>query len=172
METKHIEMNPVRRVVCGAQEMLDSEAVTTIVRLGQSGWGAKRIARTLGIARNTVRRYLAAGGPVAYRQPQRSSVLDGHAAWLRERFLQHRGNCDVVRQQLSRELGIETSLRTVERACRGFRQELEAARRATIRFETAPGEQMQIDFGQVRVMIGGEPVRVSWPAPDGVLLLR
>ena len=160
METKHIEMNPVRRVVCGAQEMLDSEAVTTIVRLGQSGWGAKRIARTLGIARNTVRRYLAAGGPVAYRQPQRSSVLDGHAAWLRERFLQHRGNCDVVRQQLSRELGIETSLRTVERACRGFRQELEAARRATIRFETAPGEQMQIDFGQVRVMIGGEPVRV------------
>ena len=96
METKHIEMNPVRRVVCGAQEMLDSEAVTTIVRLGQSGWGAKRIARTLGIARNTVRRYLAAGGPVAYRQPQRSSVLDGHAAWLRERFLQHRGNCDVV----------------------------------------------------------------------------
>ena len=42
----------------------------------------------------------------------------------------------------------------------GFRQELEASRRATIRFETAPGEQMQIDFGQTRVLIGGEPVRV------------
>ena len=61
METKHIEVNPVRRVVCGVQEMLEPEAVTTIVRLGQSGWGAKRIARTLGIARNTVRRYLNAG---------------------------------------------------------------------------------------------------------------
>lgn len=120
--------------------MLEPEAVTTIVRLGQSGWGAKRIARTLGIARNTVRRYLNAGGPVPYRQPQRDSVLGGHEAWLRERFLQHRGNCDVVRQQLSKELGIDTSLRTVERACRGFRQELEASRRATIRFETAPGE--------------------------------
>ena len=140
--------------------MLEPEAVTTIVRLGQSGWGAKRIARTLGIARNTVRRYLNAGGPVPYRQPQRDSVLGGHEAWLRERFLQHRGNCDVVRQQLSKELGIDTSLRTVERACRGFRQELEASRRATIRFETAPGEQMQIDFGQTRVLIGGEPVRV------------
>ena len=34
MEMKHIEVNPVRRVVCGAQEMSDSEAVTTIVRLG------------------------------------------------------------------------------------------------------------------------------------------
>jgi hypothetical protein len=140
--------------------MLEPEAVTTIVRLGQSGWGAKRIARTLGIARNTVRRYLNAGGPVPYRQPQRTSVLGGHEAWLRKRFLQHRGNCDVVRQQLSKELGIETSLRTVERACRGFRQELEASRRATIRFETAPGEQMQIDFGQTRVLIGGESVRV------------
>ncbi len=140
--------------------MLEPEAVTTIVRLGQSGWGAKRIARTLGIARNTVRRYLNAGGPVPYRQPQRDSVLGGHEGWLRERFLQHRGNCDVVRQQLSKELGIDTSLRTVERACRGFRQELEASRRATIRFETAPGEQMQIDFGQTWVLIGGEPVRV------------
>ena len=60
-------MNPVRRLVCGVQEMLEPEAITTIVRLGQSGWGAKRIARTLGIARNTVRRYLSAGGPVPYR---------------------------------------------------------------------------------------------------------
>ena len=92
METKHIEVNPVRRLVCGVREMLEPEAVTTIVRLGQSGWGAKRIARTLGIARNTVRRYLNAGGPVPYRQPQRASILDGHEAWLRERFLQHRGN--------------------------------------------------------------------------------
>jgi hypothetical protein len=58
--------------------MLESESITTIIRLGQSGWGAKRIARTLGIARNTVRRYLNAGGPVAYRQPQRASVLGGH----------------------------------------------------------------------------------------------
>lgn len=29
-----------------------------------------------------------------------------------------------------------------------------------MRFETAPGEQMQIDFGQVRIAIGDETVRV------------
>ena len=79
--------------------MLEPEAVTTIVRLGQSGWGAKRIARTLGIARNTVRRYLNAGGPVPYRQPQRTSVLGGHEAWLRERFLQHRGDSYRLRDK-------------------------------------------------------------------------
>lgn len=56
-------------MIGGVQEMLEPEAVTTIVRLGQSGRGAKRIAGTLGIA-HTVRRYLNVGGPVAYRQPQ------------------------------------------------------------------------------------------------------
>ena len=55
LKTKRIEVNPVRRLVCGVREMLEPEAVTTIVRLGQSGWGEKRIARPLGIARNTVR---------------------------------------------------------------------------------------------------------------------
>ena len=160
MEAKAVGINPVPGVMSGVQEMLEPEAVTTIVRLGQLGWGTKRIAKALGIARNTVRRYLAAGGPMPYRRPQRRGVLDGLDAWLRERFLQHRGNCDVVRQQLSKEWGIDTSLRTVERACRRFRQELEASRRATMRFETAPGEQMQIDFGQTRVLIGGESVRV------------
>ena len=36
--------------------MLDFEAVTTIVCLGPSGWGARRIAWMPGIARNTVGR--------------------------------------------------------------------------------------------------------------------
>jgi len=140
--------------------MLEPETVRTIIRLNQLGWGTKRIARELGIARNTVRRYLDAGGPLPYRTPQRASILHGHEAWLRERFLQHRGNCDVVRQQLEKELGIVIGLRTVQRACKPFRQELEAQRRATVRFETAPGEQMQIDFGQCRVRIEGESERV------------
>src|SRR3712207_8138969 len=31
---------------------------------------------------------------------------------------------------------------------------------ATLRFETAPGEQLQIDFGELRVPIGDEMARV------------
>ena len=31
---------------------------------------------------------------------------------------------------------------------------------ATIRFETPPGHQLQIDFGEVRVVVGSETVRV------------
>lgn len=59
---------------CGVQQTLEPEAVTTIVRLGQSGWGAKRIARTLGIVRNTVRRYLVAGSPPDRRIASRAAA--------------------------------------------------------------------------------------------------
>jgi hypothetical protein len=41
-----------------------------------------------------------------------------------------------------------------------LRCELEAEARATIRFEMPPGQQLQIDFGERRTLIGGENVRV------------
>lgn len=52
------------------------------------------------------------------------------------------------------------SLRAVERAVRPFRQQLAAEARATVRFETPPGRQLQIDFGETAVLIGAEKVRV------------
>jgi transposase len=65
----------------------------------------------------------------------------------------------VIRQELCAEKGIMVSLRTVERAVQRYRQELAAEARATVRFETAPGKQMQIDFGERLVEIGGSKVR-------------
>ena len=67
-----------------------------------------------------------------------------------ERFRRHRGNADVVRQELAAELGIAVSLRTVERAVAHLRRELAAEALATVRFETPPGRQLQIDFGERR----------------------
>jgi hypothetical protein len=51
---------------------------------------------------------------------------------LAERFRRHRGNADVVRQDLEREDGIDISLRTVERAVATLRQGLRARARATV----------------------------------------
>ena len=126
--------------------MLEPEDVSAMLRLNELGWGAKRIARELGVSRNTVKDYIAAGGWTPYRQPARKKVLDGLEGWLRERLRRHRGNADVIRQELASEKGIIASLRTVERAVEPYRQELEAEARATVRFETAPGKQMQIDL--------------------------
>jgi transposase len=134
--------------------------VEAMQRLAAAGWGRRRIARELGCSPETVRKYLRQGGWQPYGKPCRSSVLDGHREWLRERFLAHRGNADVVRQELEREKGIRVHLRTVERAVEPWRQELRNAALATVRFETPPGQQLQADFGQCVVRIGGERVRV------------
>ena len=63
------------------------------------------------------------------------------------KFRQHRGNADGIRQELQKKQGLMVSLRTVERAVQPWRQQLDAEARATVRFETAPGQQLQIDFG-------------------------
>src|SRR3954467_14141633 len=85
----------------------------------------------------------------------------GCGAWLAERFRRHRGDAAGVRQELASELGIVVSLRTVERAVAHLRRELAAEALATVRFETPPGRQLQIDFGQRRIAIEGEdPGRV------------
>ena len=87
-----------------------------------------------------------------------STMLAGQAAWLSERLRRHRDNADVVRQELASELGIVVSLRTVERSISHLRRELAAEALATVRFETPPGRQLQIDFGQSRIAIeGGNP---------------
>ena len=66
-----------------------------------------------------------------------------------------------MRQDLANEKDIHVSLRTVERAVAPLRRDLVTAARASVRFETQPGEQMQIDFGERRIEIGGVPTRVS-----------
>ena len=48
-----------------------------------------------------------------------------------------------MRQDLLRELSIDVSLRTVERAVAPFRRLLTAEAKATVRFETPPGRQLQ-----------------------------
>lgn len=90
----------------------------------------------------------------------RAGVLEPHRAWLADRLQRHRGNADVVRQDLQRELGIEVSLRTVQRAVEPLRRELRAEALATVRYETAPGQQIQIDFGSTAARIGDEVQRV------------
>jgi transposase len=140
--------------------MLEPEAVAIMLRLKELGWGTKRIARELQANRGTVKRYLAAGGWRPFKSPERKKHLDGLEDWLKERFRRHRGNADVIRQELGAEKGLRVSLRTVERAVAPFRRELEAEARATVRFETAPGRQLQIDFGERLVAIGGVKVKV------------
>jgi len=140
--------------------MLAPQEVQKMMALSALGWGSKRIGKALGCSRNTVREYLRRGGWRPMDVQGRAGALEPHREWLAERLRRHRGNADVVRQDLQRELGIEVSLRTVERAVAPLRRELRAEALATIRYETAPGQQLQIDFGSTAVVVGEEAQRV------------
>ncbi len=157
MSSQKDKMAPRRTEV----PMLVPETVRQIEQLRMLGWGAKAIASELGIDRKTARRYLRGGeaakvqvrhGARALDESQRrmaQELLDGPAA----------GNAVVVRRLLA-ERDVQVSLRTLQRTLMPHRRAKAAAKLATVRFETAPGHQMQIDFGEKLVPIASEMVRV------------
>ena len=145
----------------GEVPMVEYEVVRQVRELANAGLGAKRIARELGIARNTVRRYVR-GGEAAEKQVRLNARCLDEAAHKRAVALWDgpaEGNAAVVRAMLAAE-GVTVSLRTVERAVTERRREVRASAVATVRFETGPGKQMQIDFGEKWVRIAGQPVKV------------
>jgi transposase len=141
--------------------MLESEAVAKIRGLQAAGWGSKRIARELGMRRNTVRRYLRGGeGAQVQVRPGGRRLGEQDARKARDLFTgQAAGNAVVVRELLGAS-GVRASMSTVQRAVRVERQRLRAEAMATVRYETGPGEQTQADFGEKWVSIAGELVKV------------
>ena len=146
----------------GSDVMKTPAEVGAIKKLHELGWGTKRIARELGISKNTVRKYLALDGIIEYQAPERPSLLNEHQEWIEEEYRRHRGNAEVVRQELERQKGVSVSLRTIERAVEGQRKLIAAEAKATLRFETAPGVQAQADFGSRAVQIGGQEIQAHF----------
>jgi len=108
----------------------------------------RQIARKLGISRNTVKKYIENQGyPECDRsKPNRKSLLDRFqgnlAAWLEE-DMEYRATW--IYDKL-RPMGFAGSYEIVKRAV----HDIKAARQriAYMRFETEPGYQSQVDFGE------------------------
>jgi transposase len=142
-------------------EMVDPEIVVHLRALSRMGWGSKRIARELGIARNSVRRYLRDGAAAETQTRPRAWTLD-EAARLKavELFDSAAEGNAVVVQRLLRADEVSVPLRTLQRVLSPHRRAQRAAELATVRFETAPGHQMQIDFGEKWVWIAEQRTKV------------
>jgi transposase len=141
--------------------VIDGDIVTAIRDLASRGVGSKAIAKQLGVARNTVRRYrretVTAG---VQGRPAARKLSDADRETARELYVgMAAGNAVVVRRLLA-ERGVAVSERTLQRAVADLRHAARVATLATVRVETPPGEQLQIDFGQKRVLIAGVLVRV------------
>jgi transposase len=140
--------------------VIEGELVTAIRELADRGWGSKAIARELSVARNTVRRYTRGATAGVQRRPAARRLSDQQRQEAQALFQGTAEGNAVVVQQLLTTQGCPASLRTVQRAVAPVRQAQRAADVATVRVETAPGAQMQIDFGEKRVTIGAVAVTV------------
>src|SRR5437870_10458315 len=141
--------------------VVEGELVLAIRALADCGVGSKAIARAVGVARNTVRRYLRQSiESTGQVRPTSRRLTDDRRVEARTRYEGPGGGNAVVVQRLLAERGLTVSVRTIERAVADIRRERRVAQLATVRVETAPGDQLQIDFGQKRVRIAAVPVRI------------
>ncbi len=150
----------------------------------QKGHNVSQIARAVGQSRDTVRKYLrlavqagltvggddaeraravaavratlASAGPAdaAVAQQRLEPYAEQVRTWLTEPDMKMK---QVWR--LLRERGVGVSYPSVRRFVR--RRLAPATPRVTVRLETPPGRQAQVDFGRVRVRLGGE-LRSLW----------
>lgn len=137
--------------------MLKEAQVQEVLARLTRGEAVVGIARTMGVDPKTVRAWRQRGLWRSRAPRPRRSMLDRFAAWLTARAPEVEYNCVVLLREL-RAQGYPGGLNQVHRFVRPLRVAARRAELATIRFETAPGQQAQVDFGQRRVWIGEQAV--------------
>ena len=128
--------------------MIRSRTVNTIHELAAQGTSIHEIARQVGLARNTVRKYIR-GAAVPAPRPARSMKLDPFKAQIRQWVHDdHLLNCVTMLERL-RPLGYTGGVSQLKAFVHPLRP-AKAGRHPIRRYETAPGEQLQFDWGEFR----------------------
>lgn len=139
--------------------MLKQEDFLMIRHKAQQGAYLKDIAAELGIHPRTVRRALQRGGAPSRRRPgARRSKLDPFKSQVDALLAQGVWNAQVIFTELRRS-GYEGGYSILCDYIRPKRS-LQPSK-ATVRFETRPGHQLQHDWGELMVELDGQPTRVN-----------
>jgi transposase len=140
--------------------MLGGGQVKQILELHGQGKSAREIAAQLGLARNTVLKYLHDPGiPKPKPRPKRGSKLDPYVPYLKERLADGVENGIVLLREL-RTQGYTGGYTILKDYLHPFRSARPA--HATMRYETDPGEQAQVDFGFFRYELPTGGTRSLW----------
>jgi len=139
--------------------MLRKEDFMVIQALAQRGLYQCDIAKQVGVHPRTVRRALVRGRAPAPRPRQRGSRLDPYRADIDRLCAEGVWNAVVIFRELQAKgyTGQLSILRDYIRPKRVGR-----APRATVRFETAPGRQLQSDWAEQRTQIAGQETVVHF----------
>ena len=111
----------------------------------EQGMSISEIARRTGVCRKTVRKYIAMEKPAKYSREGRQSVIAPYTDYVRGRIDKHNLSAVRIYEEI-REKGYPGSYTTVKRLCRVIRKNRRI--QAVYRYETDPGKQSQVDFGE------------------------
>ncbi len=148
----------------GCSCMLDSTLQGQIQDLFEQGQSIRHIAKRLGISRQSVRKYK--DGTVTPKTELRDcfrNYLKSNAETIKSLFLQMNGHCVPLLRKIEETYKGKANLRSLQTFCKQFRKEQKKLRETTpFRYETQPGDHLQIDFGETDVMISGKKIRVHF----------
>lgn len=130
-----------------------------IKALAKRGVYHKDIATELGVHPKTVSRALKRGAAPSPQRAPRSSKLDPYKATVDRLLADGVWNGVVILREIQAlgYTGSHTILRDYVAPKRALRPS-----RATVRFETDPGRQLQSDWGELVTLLAGQPTRVSF----------
>lgn len=139
--------------------MIRKEDYAVIKSLEQRGVYLKDIAAELGVHPRTVTRALKRGSAPVQERKKRSSKLDAHKEKVDRLLSEGVWNTMVILREIQEDgyQGGKTILREYVKPKRALRPG-----KATVRFETQLGEQLQSDWGELSVEIAGRETKVHF----------
>ena len=132
--------------------MLSLEEWVDIRSLHKQGYTIKGIVRELGVARNTVRKAIREGQSPGYTQrKQRATKLDPYKDYLRARLQEFPELSGVRLFEEIQAQGYTGQMTILKDFLRPLRTQIH--RDLTVRFETMPGQQGQVDWAHFGTLV-------------------
>lgn len=127
--------------------LLRGANVNEIAQLKQDGLSLSRISQITGFDRKTIRKYLQATKTPTYpRRTPRPKLLDAYQEYIDERLRAGVWNGVVLLREL-KQRGYQGSYTRIKDYLQPLRQQADQV--AVRRFETPPGKQAQVDWGDL-----------------------
>lgn len=134
----------------------------TVNNMYNKGVPIKQIARELGIARNTVKKLIKQEEEPRYSRKVTYTKIDAYKDKIRVWYLER--DYDFNGTRIYNELvklGYSGGINPIYRYLKILDEEkCSISRRATVRYETPPGDQAQFDWAEYETFVGGEKIKV------------
>ena len=139
-------------------EVINQNVYGAVRTLAEQGVSKKAIARQLGLDVKTVRKWLRRSWARGRRRA-RGRVLDAWREFLQARASEVGFNAVVLTLELG-AMGYSGGYSALLKYVAPWRKDWRGEGLPTVRFETGPGEQAQVDWGSTALYLGEERVRV------------